>query len=594
MYDDGVKALTHGPRMPAQKRLLRARLGGLCAVLSYSLSVHPAVAQTQLRVTGTLAIEASATQLLGASRVDARLLDDAGHPVPNVDLRIKPLYTSQVSMARDCRSHTTQLQSSAGGAYLARSKGAGSVCVRFEGAPAHAEFELSFLDTNGLYKAETRTVVADSAVRNVEMAFAPAPSVLPLERESQILSLLTRPTPPLAANEPLETLSLSLSVKRDGQPPTNVGVVRVEIGGTAEFRVSSRALGAPGPIEVSADFPGSETTRAARALTHATVTAIARLALAEPVPASHPESGARVRVLVTSSAGDVTSGSVEARIAGRTISLARVAGGLADLYLQLYESLAKAHPVELRYVADSPWWQPGPPLSVALPILPPNPWRRFAWLAAVVALGSWLLLGWQRPRRLERSAASPGTRPPARVPVDVIQIGDPRSGWRGRVVDAHDGTPIANAVVAVRLPAFDAEGVLQTARCDPDGSFLLEGNETAGPGAALEVRAPFHSPLAAPMPPPGTLILSLTSRRRSLLSRFVEWAAHDRSGEQGREVTPGELSRHADRREVAAWAEAVNEAAFGPEALSETKEQAVVLREPPHQVRKLPQKPDRA
>jgi len=88
------------------------------------------------------------------------------------------------------------------------------------------------------------------------------------------------------------------------------------------------------------------------------------------------------------------------------------------------------------------------------------------------------------------------------------------------------------------------------------------------------------------------LVLSLVSRRRTLLARFVEWAVHDGGWERRGEATPGEVARRTDRGEVAGWADAVDEAAFGPEPLSEAKEQGVVQREPTHQ-RKVPLKGDR-
>jgi len=597
MYDVSVKTPTGGPNeglQPTRRTTpcRRLRFVAGCAGISYWLTSVGAVAETQLRVTGSLTIEASASQLTGGSELEARLLDDAGHAVPGRQLRIKPLLESAPISARDCQSRAISLPASPDGAYLARSNGAGAICVRFDGTPERAEFELSFVDSDGLYTATSRKVIADRATRSVQMAFAPAPSVLALERESQALTLATRPLPALAAGEPLERLSISLAVKRDGQAAQAISVASVEIGNNAEFHLPSRLLGPPGPLELSAEFAGSTTTRAARTLIRATATALVELSLAEPVVASHPESGVRLRVRVHSIAGAVRSGSIEARSGGSNLSSARVKDGLAELYLQLDENTAKSHPVELRYASDSPWWLAGRELSVAIPVLPPSPWRRIAWIAAVVILGSWLLLGWQRPRRLERKASSAGPRHSVRAPVDVIEVGDLRSGWRGRVLDAHDGTPIAGAVVLVRVPAFDGSGVLRTAQTDSQGAFALESSDPAGPGAALEVRAALHTPLAAPMPPPGTLVLSLTSRRRSLLGRFVEWALHDGGWERHGEATPGEVARRTDRKEVATWAGALDEAAFGPEPLSEAKEQAVTAQEPPHN-RKLALKADR-
>jgi hypothetical protein len=599
-YDGSVSTPTGGPNQHSatlrRKASWQARwLRCACVALSYSVgSATLALANTpQLRVTGTLTIEASASQQQNATEVDARLLDDAGHPLPSADVTIKPLNISAPLNARDCHSHAVQLIAKADGSYLAHSNGSGALCVHFDGTPERAEFELSFSDPNGLYGAVTRKVVADSASRNVQMAFAPVPTVLALERDTQIVSLLTRPVPPLASGETLERLRVSLNLKRDGQAQRTLSVADVELGNGSEFRVPSSAFGAPGPVEISAEFPGSPNTRGARTVAHGTVTAQVVLTLAEPLAPSHPESGVRLRVRANSVAGPVPNGSVEARSAGVSLGSARVAGGFADLYLRLEESAAKAHPVELRYVPDSPWWLPAATLSVSIPVSLPSPWRRVAWIAAVAVLGTWLLLGWQRPRRQERIASPSPLRHAARVPVDVLEVGAAHEGWQGQVVDAHDGTPIAGATVFVRLPSFDASGVLRSARTDDTGAFILESTESAGHAAALEVRAPFHAPLAAPMPPPGKLVLSLTSRRRSLLARFAEWVSREGGWERRGEATPGEVVRRTDRTEVANWASAVDEAAFGPEPLSEAKEQAVVGREPGHH-RKPPLNDDRA
>jgi hypothetical protein len=605
MYDDVVMAPTGGPnpcfatkrerteRARRKASLSLLRFGVRCAVLSHSLALAlalafgllaaPVLADAPLRIIGSVTIDASASLQQTANEVQARLLDDAGHAVVGAELRIKPTLPALGPpwTARDCRARTPELTSTSDGSYLAHSDDSGAVCVRFEGIAQRAEFDLSFSDPNGLYAATTRHVIADSATRNVEMAFAPAPNVLSLERDVQMLSLVTRPVPALTAGEAVEVLAISLDMRRDGRGVQKLGESTVELGSSAEFRIPSRALGAPGSLEISAEFPGSASTRAARAVAHVTSTALAVLSLAEPVAASHPEAGVHLRVRVDSVVGGVPSGSVEARSGSASLGSARVADGMAELYVQLDEALAKARPLELRYVADSPWWLPAQPLLVELPILPPSPWRRIAWIAAVIMLGGWLLVGWQRPRRIERSATS-ASRPTLRAPVDVIEVGDASGGWHGRVLDAHDGTPIADATVLLRLPAFDGKGVLRTAQSARDGAFSIEGVANAGPGAALEVRAPWHSALAAPMPPPGHLLLSLVSRRRTLLGRFAAWTRGDAEWGQRREPTPGEIARRASRTEVSTWARAVDEAAFGPDPLSEAKEQAVVGREPPH------------
>ena len=260
MYDDSVNTPTGGPNHglePTRRNAPRTRAWFVagCTALSYSLvpiaaaeTTHPAIpGGAQLRVTGTLTIEASASQLPGGSELEARLLDDAGHAVPGAVLQIKPLPGTAPLSARDCQSRTTVLPANASGAYFARSNGTGSLCVHFDGTPERAEFELSFTDRDGLYAATSRKVVADSATRSVQMAFAPAPSVLALERESHAFTLATRPVPALLPGEPLELISVSLSMKRDGQATQTLGVASVEIGSNAEFRVPSRLLGGPGP-----------------------------------------------------------------------------------------------------------------------------------------------------------------------------------------------------------------------------------------------------------------------------------------------------------------------------------------------------------
>ncbi len=580
MYDDVVMAPTGW-----RKSLRLLQIGCLpfaCAALSYFCAPSVARADAPLRITGTLSVEASASLTHGSSEFAARLLDDAGHAVAAAEVHVKPTFdAARAASARECRAHAPELLADADGAYIAHSDGAGALCLHFEGVGEHAEYDLSYSDPNGLYAPVLQHVIADGAVRSVEMAFSPAPSVLALEREVQVLTLATRPEPPLAADEAVEQLALTLNVKREGGAARALGQTTLELGSSGEFRVPSRALGGPGPLELDAQFAGSGTTRAAHAVAHVTCTALVELGLAEPLVASRPEAGVRLHVRVESIVGKVPSGAVEARVASATLGSARVSDGSAELTVQLDEATARAEPLVLRYVADTPWWLPAQPLRVEVPISPPSPWPRLGWIAVAVVLCAWLFSSWQRPRRLERNAAAP-PRPTVRAPVDVIEVGAAERGWHGRVLDAHDGRPIAGATLFIRLPAFDGQGVLRTARTDAEGAFAIESTNAAGQGAALEVRAPWHTSLAAPMPPPGQLVLSLVSRRRTLLGRFASWARADADWAQRHDPTPGEVARRAQRPDVSTWARAVDEAAFGPDPLSETKEQGVVGHEPSH------------
>ncbi|MEI9948630.1 MAG: hypothetical protein WDO74_06500 [Pseudomonadota bacterium] len=265
-----MKAPTGGPneghdptrRMPPS----RAWCAAGCAALSYLLVPIGAAAETtrfalaegvQLRVTGSLTIEASASQLPGGSELEARLIDDGGHPLPGALLQIKPLNTTLALAARDCQSRSISLPANANGAYLVRSNDAGSLCVHFDGTPERAEFELSFTDSDGLYPATSRKVVADSRTRSVQIAFAPAPSVLALERESQTFTLATRPVPALAAGEPLESLSISLSMKRDGQAMQALGNASVEIAATRSSRFRADSWAHPGRSKSAPILPAA-------------------------------------------------------------------------------------------------------------------------------------------------------------------------------------------------------------------------------------------------------------------------------------------------------------------------------------------------
>jgi hypothetical protein len=176
-----------------------------------------------------------------------------------------------------------------------------------------------------------------------------------------------------------------------------------------------------------------------------------------------------------------------------------------------------------------------------------------------------VVLGWRRPARARPLASTLPPRP--RASVEVLETFSHGAGYRGTVRDAHEGTPVSPAVLTFLGPGSPGP-VLQQVRVNADGSFDLEG-ATFPPGTSVEVTAPFHATLRAPLPPPGVLELSLTSRRRALLERLVRWA--ERQGKPwtrpAGEPTPahvvaaaqGEAEPHVER-----WARGMEQLAFGP------------------------------
>jgi hypothetical protein len=334
-----------------------------------------------------------------------------------------------------------------------------------------------------------------------------------------------------------------------------------------------------------ASVPGSTTVQPAETSVVAMRTAIVTLQGPRSLPASDPADGVPLRVAARSSVGGVPSGTIEARLGQETVGIAPIRNGNAELVVTFEPRHGgSSAELELRYLPDAPWWVPGPPQRVAVPIRPPSPWRRLPWLFAAIAVALWVMAGWRRPVRTERPTEQ---RPPARPPQAAIRLLERRdegSGWTGRVVDAHDGSPISEAAVVVRRRTFQGDGIVASVVSDGDGNFSLLPPDVADEAAVIEVTARWHSRFSAELPPPGVLVLELVSRRRALLQRLVDWATQQGGPwAQPGEPTPGQIASAAegDRNSaVASWARATEEAAYGPNPPDDAAEERVRSHEP--------------
>ena len=105
-------------------------------------------------------------------------------------------------------------------------------------------------------------------------------------------------------------------------------------------------------------------------------------------------------------------------------------------------------------------------------VAPPSPWRRLPWVIAALLIGAWIMRGWRRPLRSEKPDDE--GRSLRRADLGRSRGARPRPlGMAGKVLDAHDGIPIAGARVQILIPAFGGDGVAATTFSDSEGRFEL-------------------------------------------------------------------------------------------------------------------------
>jgi hypothetical protein len=171
-----------------------------------------------------------------------------------------------------------------------------------------------------------------------------------------------------------------------------------------------------------------------------------------------------------------------------------------------------------------------------------------------------------RRTRLDRTIVM--QRPPTHegtAGISIVHSSRSRIGkFGGRVVDAHDGSPVPHARLAVQVASFSGDSVVVSAFADEEGAFEFELAAVA-PDADLVVEAPLHVELRQKLPGAGVLEVALVSRRRKLLERLVQWAKKRGPPFDARpEPTPGHVRRAAETADptAAEWAGAIERAAF--------------------------------
>ncbi|MEO6420066.1 MAG: carboxypeptidase-like regulatory domain-containing protein [Polyangiaceae bacterium] len=367
-----------------------------------------------------------------------------------------------------------------------------------------------------------------------------------------------------------ENLLLSLTDERG----TSLGSARTNAAGHARFNVDPQKLAAPGTGELRLIFAGDADTSAASYTAQIERHTKVTLHADGTYNGGSSEDGIPIEIVTEIRGGSPPGGTVEARLEGELVGAAPVENGHAHVVATFVSptsgfdrgSKGAVAPLTFRYLPDAPWYEPGEPLTLEIPLRGPSPWRHVPVLIGGIAVGLWLVLGRiRRSKKPVRSVARPAGPKSAPSPrVDIVrEASDPAAGWTGRVVDAHDMTPIVQARVVLEHAGFGKSDAVASTLTDQEGRFVLARPASRGV-EWLVVEAPLHATLRKPVPPAGEVEIAIVSRRRALLDRLVDWAkVRGKPYDLRPEPTPAHVRRVAgDDVNTARWASAVERAAF--------------------------------
>lgn len=511
-----------------------------------------------LRVSGKATIETEARLSSDGFELRATLRDEVGRPLAGAEVRLRA--------ASDADGPATlhrcgDPRGEAAGELLLRSDQFGRTCVTVTGLRA-GSVELKFEDARGYLERTSRVVrLPDGVSAGFEIGFEPPVTVLSLDEPVQRLGLVTRALGGGAAPEAGEIV---LSMVADGSERELGRTALDGLGEIQQLNVASTTFGRPGHARLVARLrarSGQQLAQASCAVVRAATVQLSVDAALE----SGVEPGAVLRVQAASSLGPAPAGVIEVRSRGMSLAVARVADGVASVVLPVALTSRTGGMVSLQYAGDGAGWLPGPHLKLRLLAVKPGYAGHALWIAAAALTALAVVLGWRPvPRARPTSLAQ---APRARASVEVLEVYETGGGYRGFVRDAHEGNGVSPASVAFVAPGSPGV-VLAQVVTRGDGSFSIE--PAAFPvGTQVEVTAPYHATLRAPLPAPGVVELSLISRRRALLERLVRWA--ERRGKPWTkalgEPTPAHVAEVASTEaepQVEIWARKLEQLAFGP------------------------------
>lgn len=546
-----------------------------------------------MRVRGAAKIDAHAARTAGRLVVSGTVADDAGRPASSERVNLGITYTQgargggavdvSTAMPEPCAepgasgSTPTPVSLASPDRLALTVDPAGRFCVRLA-LPADRYVVHLDVRTSGLLDGSRLDWPLDLTLRPVSLRFDPERPVVSLDDAATDLEIVasieedgvTRGAP-----------GLRIGVSNEAGEP--LGDTTTAGSGRARLRVEAARLGGPGKGELRATFAGS--TEAGATTCALAIERRSRVDLsatdADPLsrlPPGTPEDGIALRVVAVtrcapSGCGGFPTGTVEARVGDAIVGAATLDHGQARLLATFARPLGPEVPLRIHYLPDAPWFLPGEELVLTQPLSSPSPWSRAPLGVAGLAILTWLAASRISKGRPTHPAPGKPGRTTGRHPVarvELLEALPEQQGWTGRVVDAHDGTLVGGARVAVERRGFEQVQVVAESRSDDGGRFALPAVEKAA-GDEIVVEGPLHAQLRGPLPQSGDLRVALVLRRRAVLDRMIAWARRrGRPFDVRPEPTPAHVRRAAGAESpVGRWADAVERAAFGGEAVDE-------------------------
>ena len=558
-----------------------------------------------VHVRGTAELQVAVSSEPQGFSIRGALIDDAGSPIPRAPVIIQAFAPEDLRTPirlvslEICEAPTNRGREGGVADDTITTDERGTFCVVGKASIPKVVFKVRYAGSKIHDAFETQLTVEpdqDHLLRTL-VRFEPPPETIDLDKETVTITAslridrndASRPgSPPPARREGVALTLEDEHAKRLAEAVTGGD-------GRARFEVKTATFDGPGAGEVIAHFDGKPGIARASIAQPIVRRADVHLALTHPIERADADDGFAIDVDVTTARGAVEGGVVEVirslsvtkistPISGESVGAGEVVHGHARVVVSFASGGVSTVPILLRYVASAPWYRAGPTLQTEVSLAGPGILKEILVALVVLAAGAWVVGGW---RRAPKAPIAPGdlvlpALPPGKAGVQVLGPARGASGWSGIVSDAHEGTAIAGARLAIVAPSFQGDGVIAEVFTDERGAFTLEGAHRSD--ARLVVESALHSAYEQALPPPSSLGVALVTRRRALLDRLVRWARRQGAPYDGMpEPTPGHVRRVAARgsaEEIEVWARRVEHVAYGPDPVVEPVEREVRSVEP--------------